>query len=221
LYTYTISIKWSFSIKFPHHYTVCTSLHATRPANLILCSTGTLTIRGWEVWRGYRLGSLVFKPHCQPQDPPNLLYNLYNVSFPGVNQPGMRLEHPPWSSTEAECGYSSPLPLLKACMACNRTALPLTICCGQYRSSSSSLYSFLQPPCYLSLSDTCIFLSTLLLDTLSLRSAHNVGAKVSHSYRQHDSFVCFKMKIFRLLMECHSTVHWTAHHTETNTKLTS
>jgi hypothetical protein len=84
----------------------------------------------------------------QPQGPPNVLHNLYNVSFPGVNQPGLGLEHPPPFSTEVECGYSSPLPLLKACMACNRTALPLTVCCGQYRSSSS-LYSFLQSPCYL------------------------------------------------------------------------
>jgi len=82
----------------------------------------------------------------QLQGPPNLLYNLYNVSFPGVKRPGLGLEHPPPSSTEVECGYSSPLPLLKACVACNRTALLLTICCGQYRSSSSSLYSFLQPP---------------------------------------------------------------------------
>jgi len=85
----------------------------------------------------------------QPQGTANLLYNLYNVSFPGRNKPGLRLEHPPLSSTEIECGYSSPLPLLKACMACNRTALSLTVCCGQYRSSSSSLYSFFQPPFYL------------------------------------------------------------------------
>jgi hypothetical protein len=39
------------------------------------------------------------------------------------------------------------------------------------------------------------------LDTLSLCCDHNVGAKVLHSYRQHKSFVCFNMKIFRLLME--------------------
>jgi hypothetical protein len=92
-----------------------------------------------------------FRTHAdQPQGPPNLLYNLYNVSFPGVNQPGLGLEHPPLSSNEVECEYSTHLPLLKACMACNRTALPLTVCCRQYRSSSSSLYSFLLPLFYLS-----------------------------------------------------------------------
>jgi len=137
----------------------------------------------------------------QPQGPPNLLYNLYNVSFHGGNQPGLRLEHPPLSSTEVGCGYSSPLPLIKACMAGNKTALLLTVYCGQYRSSSSSLYSFLQPPCHVSISEPRIFLSTQVLDTLSLCCVHNVRAKVSHSYRQHNSFVCFKMKILRSLME--------------------
>ena len=85
----------------------------------------------------------------QPQGSTNFLYNLYNVSFPRGNQPRLRFEQPPLSSTKVECRYSSLLPLLKACMACNRTALPLTICSGQYRSSSSSLHSFLLPPFYL------------------------------------------------------------------------
>jgi hypothetical protein len=54
----------------------------------------------------------------------------------------------------------------------------------EYRSLSSSLYSFLHSPVTLSLLGPNILLSTLFSTTLSLRSYVKVGDQVSHPYKQ-------------------------------------
>jgi hypothetical protein len=52
-----------------------------------------------------------------------------------------------------------------------------------YKSRSSSLCSFLQPPITSVLFGPNILLSTLFSDILSLRSSLNVRDQVSHPYR--------------------------------------
>ena len=58
-----------------------------------------------------------------------------------------------------------------------------TILSEEYRSLSSSLCSFLDSLVTPSLLDPNILLSTLLSNTLSLRSSLNVGDQVSHPYK--------------------------------------
>jgi len=59
---------------------------------------------GWVVWgpnsgEGWGPNSGEGKIFCAcpapPWGPPSLLYNQYQVSFPGVKQPGCGLDHPP------------------------------------------------------------------------------------------------------------------------------
>ena len=42
----------------------------------------------------------------QPRGPPSLLYIVYWVSFPGVKQPRVSVDHPPPSSAQVEYGLS-------------------------------------------------------------------------------------------------------------------
>jgi hypothetical protein len=55
--------------------------------------------------------------------------------------------------------------------------------CEQYKSLSSSLYSFLHFHVYLSLLGPNTLLNTLLTNTLSLRSSFNVSDQFSHPYK--------------------------------------
>jgi hypothetical protein len=69
----------------------------------------------------------------------------------------------------------------------------------QYRSLSSSLCNFLQSPVTSSLSVPNILLSTLLSDTLSLRSSLNVSDQVSHPYRTTGKITVLYILIFIFL----------------------
>ena len=58
---------------------------------------------GWTVWGSNPGGGEIFHTHPdQPWGPPSLLYNGYQVSFPGVKQPGRGVDHPPPSSAEVK-----------------------------------------------------------------------------------------------------------------------
>ena len=59
---------------------------------------------------------------------------------------------------------------------------PRTILGEQYRSLSSSVYSFIQPSVPLSFLGPNIFLNNLFSNTLNLLSSLNVSDKVSHPY---------------------------------------
>jgi hypothetical protein len=56
---------------------------------------------GWTVWGSKPCKGEIFRnrPH-RPWGPPNLLYNGYRVSFPGVKRLGRGVNHPPTSSAE-------------------------------------------------------------------------------------------------------------------------
>jgi hypothetical protein len=57
------------------------------------------------LWSGDRIpvgGKIFCTCPDQPWGPPSLLYNGYQVSFPGVKQPGRAIVHPPPSRAEAE-----------------------------------------------------------------------------------------------------------------------
>jgi hypothetical protein len=58
---------------------------------------------GWTV-QGLNLGGgeIVRTRPDQTWDPPSHLYNGYRVSFPGVKQPGLGIDHPPPSSAEVK-----------------------------------------------------------------------------------------------------------------------
>jgi len=105
LCTYTMSSTWSFSFKFPHHNTVCTSLlsmlNALKSSHPLQYWHPNNTWVAGIAWLQARRSGVQTSPkgknlwtHAEkPQGPPNL-YNLY-VSFPGVNQPGLGLNtHP-------------------------------------------------------------------------------------------------------------------------------
>jgi hypothetical protein len=62
--------------------------------------------------------------------------------------------------------------------------ITITIFCEQYRSSSSSLCSFLHYPVTSSLLGPNILLNTQFLNTLSLRFYLNVSDQVSHPYKK-------------------------------------
>jgi hypothetical protein len=58
---------------------------------------------GWTVRGSNPGGSEIFRSHPdRPWGPPNLLYNGYRVSFPGVKRPGRGVDHPPPSSAEVK-----------------------------------------------------------------------------------------------------------------------
>jgi hypothetical protein len=52
-----------------------------------------------ESWRG--CGIVRTRPDL-PWGPPNLLYRVYRVSFPGVKRPGLGFDHPLLSSAEVK-----------------------------------------------------------------------------------------------------------------------
>jgi hypothetical protein len=73
-----------------------------------MCRAGTAQnlkrlATGWTVRGSNPGGSEIFRtrPH-RPWGPPTLLYNGHRVSFPGVQRPGRRVNHPPPSSAEVK-----------------------------------------------------------------------------------------------------------------------
>ena len=74
-----------------------------------------------------------------------------------------------------------------------------TILGEEYRSLSSSVRSFLHSPVTSSLLDPNILLSTLLSNTLSLRSSLNVSDQVSHPYKTTGKIIVLYILIFKFL----------------------
>ena len=59
------------------------------------------TTTGWTVWGSNPSGGEIFRTRLdRAWGPPNLLYNGYRVSFPGVKRPGCSFDHPPPSIAE-------------------------------------------------------------------------------------------------------------------------
>ena len=52
---------------------------------------------GWMVW-----GEIFCTCPDWPWGPPSLLYNGFQISFPGVKQPGRGIDHRPSSSAEVK-----------------------------------------------------------------------------------------------------------------------
>jgi len=69
----------------------------------------------------------------------------------------------------------------------------------EYRSLSSSLCSFLHSPVTSSLLGPNILLSTLFLNTLSLRSSLSVSDQVSHPYKTTGKIIFLYISIFIFL----------------------
>jgi hypothetical protein len=154
----------------------------------------------------------------QPQGPPNLLCNLYKASFPGVNQPGLALNTHPHLTQRLRVDTAHLYLSSKLAWHVTEQLYLYQYVVGSTDHQAPYYTIFSCPPFTFTLWDTCIFLSTLFLDTLSLWRSHNLGAKVSHSYRQQNNFVCLNMKIFRLLMEWqHSAVNGPLHRNEYKT----
>ena len=58
---------------------------------------------GWMAWGSDPSRGRIFRTHPDwAWDPPSLLYNGYQVSFPGVKRPGRDVDHPPSSCTEVK-----------------------------------------------------------------------------------------------------------------------
>jgi hypothetical protein len=74
----------------------------------------------------------------------------------------------------------------------------LIILCDEYKSCSSSLCSFHNPPVTLSLLSPNILLSTLFSNALSLYSSVNVRDHVSHPYKTTDKIIILHILIFKL-----------------------
>ena len=73
----------------------------------------------------------------------------------------------------------------------------------EYRSLSSSLYSFLQSPLTLSLLGSSILLNTLFSSTLSLRYFLNVSNQVSHPYKTTGKIIALYTLTFTFFIS-----HW-------------
>jgi hypothetical protein len=69
----------------------------------------------------------------------------------------------------------------------------------EYRSWSSSLWSFLYFPVTSSHLGPNVLLSTLFSNTLSLRSSLNVSDQVSHPYKTKGKVIVLYILIFRFL----------------------
>jgi hypothetical protein len=69
----------------------------------------------------------------------------------------------------------------------------------EYRSCSSSIWSYLHSPVISSLLGTNILLNTQLSNTLSLRSSLNVSDHVSHPYKTKGKFTVLYIIIFIFL----------------------
>ena len=74
------------------------------------------------------------------------------------------------------------------------------ILCAHYRSSRTSLYSFLQSPVNLSFVYPDILLNTLFLNTLFLCSSLSVRDQVSHPYKTTGKIIQDDQKVFVHLM---------------------
>jgi hypothetical protein len=58
---------------------------------------------GWKVQGSNPCGGKIFRTHPDwPWGPPSLLYNGYEVSFPGVKSLGRGVDHPPPSGAEVK-----------------------------------------------------------------------------------------------------------------------
>jgi len=133
-------------------------------------------------------------PHIPlPEYPSSCCYPIYPWVFQMVSIPQVS---PPKS-----CRHPSCPPIRATCPAylilldfINRTILG-----EEYRSLSSSLYSFLHSPVISSLLDPNILLNTLFSNTLSLRSSLSVNDQVSHPYKTTDKIRVLYILIFKFL----------------------
>ena len=96
--------------------------------DLLLCYSHLLQV-GWY-GDHISLWSQIFRTHPEwPRVPPHLLYDEYQVSFPGLKGSGSGVHHPPYFGTEVEerlelCLYSS-----LCSIACSRLKTsPLHFC---------------------------------------------------------------------------------------------
>jgi len=97
--------------------------------------------------------------------------------------------------------YTSPLPIRGTCPT-HLILLDLitrTTMGKEYRSISSSLWSFLHSAVTSSLLGPHILLNNLSLKTLSVRSSLNVGDQVSHPYKTTDKIIVLYILVFKFL----------------------
>ena len=109
------------------------------------------------------------------------------VSIPQVSPP-KPCRHPSFPPIRATCPAHLILDLITR-----------TILSEEYRSLSSSLYSFLHSPVISSLLDPNILLDTLFSNILSLRSSLSINDKVSHPYKTTDKIRVLYILIFKFL----------------------
>jgi len=62
----------------------------------------------------------------RPWDPPNLLYNGYRLSFPGIKRPGRGVDHAPHLALRLRKSTAIPLLPLWAFVACSRAIFTFT-----------------------------------------------------------------------------------------------
>jgi len=109
-------------------------------------------------------------------------------------------------SLSLRCPHQNPVDthsLPHTCYMAHLSLLDLitrTILCEEYRSFSSSLYSFLQSPVISSLLDLNILLNTQFANTFSPRSPLSVNDQVSHPYKTTDKITVLYILIFKFLV---------------------
>ena len=132
-------------------------------------STGIVTRYGLD-GPGIRVpvGGEIFSTHPDGSwGPPSVLYNGYQVSFPGVKRPGRGVNYPPPSSAEVKervelylffpSGLSKPLlgqtlslPYVKTCqLVINQKGSPLSLMSSKHDSEHENCYVYAIPFRYL------------------------------------------------------------------------